>query len=508
MKPKPNIHERFIRQIWGQKHLCLDDLKTIDGQRVEILDVGVPNRDSGPDFKHAKLRIGGVTYEGDVEIHKTMSDWLMHTHSNDPKYNQVVLHAVMWGDVSLNLSFSQSGRKIPVLILGDFLDDSFQKVWEKAINEERETRQRAIKCFQKNGSVPLNIKMQWLDKLGLQRLDMRVRRYKERLKELVDEHRLVVKEPGQMYGDISELPPPVHTYTQKDFSAKHLWEQLLYEGIMEGLGYSKNREPFLRLSRNLTLQFIKEQIPNVQTSQSTVRLQSMFFGAAGLIPEKVGKLDNSTKQCVRELNSVWEQIKPNYKREMLHAADWHFFRLRPRNFPTVRLAGASSLVMKFFTTDFLKAVIYTIKGTAFTPGHHIEKLVELFQAETTGYWMNHYRFGDEEHGETKQLIGRERIGDIIINAVLPVAFLYAKIFDDEKVRAGVLNMYNGFPALGDNEVTSAITKQLFEDDSTLKGAKYQQGAIHLYRFYCAYERCKQCEVGKLVFTQNARANHH
>lgn len=113
MKPKPNIHERFIRQIWGQRYLCLDDLKTIDGQRVEILDVGVPNRDSGPDFKHARLRIGGVTYEGDVEIHKTMSDWLMHTHSNDPKYNQVVLHAVMWGDVSLNLSFSQSGRKIP-----------------------------------------------------------------------------------------------------------------------------------------------------------------------------------------------------------------------------------------------------------------------------------------------------------------------------------------------------------------------------------------------------------
>jgi len=501
MKTKPNIHERFIRQIWSQKYLDLDGLKTIDGQRVEILDVGTPNPDSGPDFKRARLRIGEITYEGDVEIHKTMSDWLMHTHSNDPKYNQVILHAVMWGDVSLNLTFSQSGRKIPVLILGDFLDDSFHKVWERAIAEERKSRQRTIKCFQKNGSVPINIKLQWLDKLAVQRLEMRMRRYKERLKALVDEHRLVVKEPRQTYGDISELPPPVHTYTQKDFSARHLWEQLLYEGIMEGLGYSKNREPFLKLARNLTLKFLKEQIPDLHSLETNIRLQAMLFCAAGLVPEKVNNLDNPTKQYINELKSTWEQIKPNYKREILHAADWHFFRLRPRNFPTVRLAGASSLLMKFFTTEFLKSLIYTIKDTKFNPEHHIEKLIELFQTETTGYWTKHYRFGDEEHSETKQLIGRERIGDIIINAVLPIAFLYGRIFGDEKVKEGVLYIYNAFPRLSDNEVTILITQQLFEGKKALKSAKYQQGAIHLYRFYCSDERCTKCEVGKQVFGQ-------
>jgi hypothetical protein len=328
---------------------------------------------------------------------------------------------------------------------------------------------------------------------------MRARRYKERLKELVDEQRLTVKEPQQVYGDISEIPPPVHTYTQKDFSAKQTWEQLFYEGFMEGLGYSKNRAAFVKVARNLTLKFLREQISDFTAEGAAIRLQAMLFGVAGLVPEATKRADNFTKQYVGELKTIWGDVRPHYKKEMLHLADWHFFRIRPRNFPTVRLAGATSVIRKFFTSEFLKSVIYTIKDSKFSLDHRIEKLIEHFQVDTPGYWAKHYRFGDEAHSEMKHLIGRDRIGDIIINSVLPIALLYGRIFGDGKVKDEVLSVYNAFPRLTDNEITIMVTEQFFSGEKALRNAKFQQGAIQLYRFYCSEERCGKCEVGKTVF---------
>ncbi len=209
------------------------------------------NSDGGPDFCNAKIKIGGVTYSGDVEIHRTVFEWFQHQHQEDPRYNKVILHVILETTSNTPPTFVLSGRQIPILVLGRFLSDSIQTVWQKAILDERAKKSETIPCFNKNNNLTSEVMDHWLTKLAIERLELKLRRFDERLKQLSNEYRLTLHEWQRPYGEpptegeYGEIPPPLPELTQKDFSKKELWEQILYEGVMEGLGYSKNREPFI-----------------------------------------------------------------------------------------------------------------------------------------------------------------------------------------------------------------------------------------------------------------------
>ena len=144
-----NIHERFLRHIWSKQYLTAA-LQTADGKTLKVFEVGTLNSDGGPDFCDTKIKIEDVTYSGDVEIHRTVFDWLQHQHQEDPRYNKVILHVVLETTRAAPPTLVHSGRQIPVLVLGHFLSDPIQTIWQKAILDERAHTSETIRCFRKN----------------------------------------------------------------------------------------------------------------------------------------------------------------------------------------------------------------------------------------------------------------------------------------------------------------------------------------------------------------------
>jgi hypothetical protein len=494
-----NIHERFLRHIWSQQYLAHTDLRTADGKPLDVLDVGTLNLDGGPDFLNARVKVDGITFAGDVEIHRNVAEWLLHRHHSDPAYNKVILHVVLEGDIQHHPTTVQSGRRVPVLVLESFLSESIRTVWDKAILDERALRAQRIKCFRENHRVDAALLRTWIDHLAVERVEVKLRRFEERLKQLAQERLLSAHEPFRRYGtrlegNPDEIPPPLKELTAKDLSAKPVWEQVLYEGTMEALGYSKNQEPFRRLAENVTLERIKE----LEVLDNANALEGLLFGAAGLLPKIRSLRHKASREYARGLIRAWHDLRKRYRAEVLHAADWQFFPTRPVNMPTIRLSAAAGITRLIARKEFFRATIQALKSGV-TPHRLRTELQRLFVLDRHPFWSTHYHF-DEPTSRPVNPLGSSRIDEIIMNVLIPIGLLYARVFKDKAVREGVLGLYRSYPASSENSLTRLMEKQLLKGRMSLKSMSEQQGVIQLYKFYCSEERCQECEVGKVVFS--------
>jgi hypothetical protein len=488
MKQKKNVNERFLRQIWQKKIFDQKDLKTLDGSSLQILSVGTQNNDGGPDFIQSKLRIGAEVYEGDIEIHRDITDWLLHSHSGNPKYNNIILHVVLYNQSSFIPTFTHSGRKIPVLILENYLTKPLSEVWEEAISEERDERNKTIWCYDKNKSIPLEKKFIWLERLGYRRLEARIKHLEDRLDVIV-----AINEESELKNiDGAEK---VKFILEKKKDKKH-WEQLFYEGILEGLGYSKNREPFVKLSTLLDLEYLRTVL-DLSKPDLILRIQAILFGVANLIPAISEIQDEETANHINQMNAFWNEFSVEYKKERLNKNEWQFFRLRPQNFPTLRIAGLSFLIPSLIQGNLFKNAIQFIRQSENRVEKTIEKLVGLFNVEGTGYWCTHFNFSSETRKDSKSLIGQHRIDDIIINTLIPIIIQYSRFFNENRLEKLAMSIYHFYPHLSENETSRIIVEQLL-DNNAVKTAKQQQGAIHLYKFFCMSNKCSKCDVGKII----------
>lgn len=497
-----HVPERFLRQIWKHRNFATPVLQTTDGQPIVIISPGKSNPDGGPDFIDARIRVGNVLYRGDVELHQNCIDWSQHEHHLDPKYNSVILHVVFRRDPSETSTLTKSRRTVPVFVLEPHLISTHHALWDKMIRDERSERLATIKCSALNNDVDPSLIQRWLKKLAIERFELKVRRFEERLKELVDDQKLSVKEPSVCYEETpfglnpEDLPPPVHRYSQRDFGNIQLWEQLLYEGCMEALGFSKNQDSFLKLARNLKLQFFKNH--NIPPG-NILQIEAILFGVAGLLPPVRSLEERSSRNYVRVLRRTWRKIKPSYQNEILTEAEWQFFRLRPENFPTVRLAAGARLISRMLTEDFFKTLVQTVKDTGTDTAEKLNPLRSTFIIAFDGFWQRHFRFGEESGRLLTLLIGESRSDDITVNIVLPICLLYARIFRDTAVRQAALKICEGYPPLSHNAIIRTMEDQLTKGKCKLESAMLQQGALQLYKFYCVEERCRECVVGKNVF---------
>ncbi len=500
-----HVPERFLRQLWKHQDFASDILRTIDNRSIEIIQQGTTNSDGGPDFSDAKIRIGGVLYRGDVELHQNLEDWEKHSHQHDPKYNKVILHVVFRASTATEPTKTKSARAVPVLILEHYLTSSFRELWEKMILDERSERLATIKCFEKNDDVDSAIIQKWLNKLAIERIELKMRRFEERLKEMIDGTKLSLKEPPR-FGEIpfginpEDLPPPAHEYSTRDFTNSHLWEQLLYEGFMEALGYSKNQQPFVKLARNVPLQWLADTITSSRSSNPQLDIEAMLFGVSGLLTSPKRTDDEATKEFVTQLQTSWKKIQKLYRNECCDATEWQFFRLRPDNFPTMRLAGAARFVSSLLNKRLLKSLIQILKNQELNSKEKHRRLTELFMVDADGFWKTHYRFGEQAKKELTKLIGNSRADEIVQNVVVPVCFLYARIFKDKDVRRSTLEVFERCLPTSENSILKTIDEQLLKGKFKLNSAKLQQGALQLYKFYCSEERCGECMVGKAVFS--------
>lgn len=493
-----NIHERFLRHIWSRQYLDASKLRTCDGRLLKVIDVGVLNLDGGPDFAEAKVRIGSTTFVGDVEIHRTVADWFNHQHQSDPRYNRVVLHVVLEGNPQQPATASLSGRSIPVLVLSDFLSEPIQSIWQKAILDERARKAETIRCFRRNDNIGDVALAGWLRKLATERLELKLQRFEERLKDLAYEHLMTVREHPRTYGEPAtegfpeEIPPPYKELTQKDFSRKELWEQVLYEGLMEGLGYAKNREPFVRLARSVTLKRLRES----GLDRDEKKREALLFAVAGLLPKIKTLRNRDSKDYVRGLIRAWNEMRSSFRIPKLRASDWQFFPTRPANFPTLRISAANVLIGGLMNDDLFRTLIQTLKAVDEPEGSR-KTLTRLLSVQADEFWHHHYDF-DQPTKKIMVALGQSRIDDLLVNTAVPIALLYARIFKDSRVREHTLRFYESFPAVEENALTRLMQSQLLHNRLPLDSASKQQGLIQLYQFYCTEDRCAECEVGRAI----------
>jgi hypothetical protein len=486
------ISESQLKELF-KSHKFSSDLKTISGKKVEISQIGDSNSDTGPDFNRSLVKIDGLTLRGDIEFHRKSSDWYSHSHHIDRNYNGVVLHVVAKCDDD-RICLTQSGRRVETIELSRFLTGD-ANVFLSRIDTGEKVAQ--LRCVDENFKMRFSDKLGYLEFLGEKRFMHKVNKFEERLKDIIDENRPVVFEAKQKYfRDFSELLIEHKTYNKSELQNEDYWNQLLYEGICEGLGYTKNSSAFRKLSRNVPLSFLVEE-----SNRDQRIAEAILFGAANLLPsDKKGFDDESTMYC-EELEKVWRGVQKRHKREYVDKSEWLFFKLRPQNFPTLRIAGASH-----FLTDEkrgLSAKDLERPGTLGNDGKYLSYWMDFLIVPAEGYWSRHFVFGTPSTATVRMLVGASRAQEIIINAILPLTYLRGKIFEMPLIREKGLEIYSNHSPMADNNITLLIKDALFGGDNVFETVISQQGAIHLYRSLCSEKRCERCKIGKTIFNKQS-----
>lgn len=462
MKPKLNINEDFICRIWEGGDAYFSELVSDSGQDVEVLEHGTRNYDSGPDYKNAKIKIGGKIFTGDIEVHRDFKNWAEHNHPKDRRYNQVILHVVMWDSEDRTPPKLRIKRDLPSVILSNHLTSSVHVIWQDIISKP--TGKFRLPCYEHNSTVENDTIIKTLGGLSIERLNLKVKRIKNRIHEL-----------GSSFNRESL---PVN---------KSVWEQVLYEFIFEALGFSKNKEQMMKLSSSVTLKLLGKYAGN-----NIISIQALLFGSAGFFFDIRSKDD-----YIDTIKEYWSKNENKLNTSRLQRSQWNFFGQRPQNYPTLRIAYGSQIVYRFLFNNFLKELIYLFNNEV-NSKKLFSGLSELFTPRKDNYWQNHYDLGKLSKNKNK-LGGLKRITDVIINVVIPFAFLYGETFNKKNIIQSSINLYNESKITPDNNIIRLMNSQLLKGRKIkLNTPAFEQAVIQLYNFYCTREKCSNCEIGKRV----------
>lgn len=486
------MHEKFLYEIWKQQDFE-KELSTGDGQQIEVIDTGIENKElSGPDFKNARIKIGNITFLGDVELDGQYSDWKKHGHNINRKYNSVILHASLNNDTRKGYVFTSDGRKVQSISLGHFLKKDIATTLQRAILSERKNRINKMPCMEINQEIGEKEKLDFVYDLGLKRFKDKSTRMLERLKELIYLKELNFKEPVVKY----ELDEKFYnrTYTQDDFSDPEIWQQLVYESVFEALGYSKNKEIMKCLAKSANINFLK----SLNTKENLLsKIEAALFNISGLIPDSNKLPDEETTSYVKSLSEVWNSIKNNYDNHFYNSTQWHFLKLRPQNFPTVRIAGGARIVSKIINDNLIGTAIEKIERISNIP-KITNSLRSLFIIKGENFWRDHYVFDQPTKVHIKYFIGASRADEILVNIILPILSIYFEIFNRKELSNRVIKIYLNFYQKSENNLVNEVASTLSLNDAWKRSVLYQ-GMIELFRNFCSREKCLECDIGKKVF---------
>ena len=486
------LPEKFLSNIW--KNQTSNRLFTTwDGKKIQIIDPGNENSQTdGPDFKNARIKIGDITFQGDIEIDSYHSDWRTHGHIFNKKYNKVVLHVILSEDHKHNYVVTRNGRKIPTIGLNSLMTPESKDSIQRAIREERNERLYKIACEEVSDDITEKLKLEFIQSLGVLRFKKKCDKILQRLKELVYLKELNVKEPVIKY----ELDENFvkRTFTHTDFEDTTIWEQVFYEFVFEALGYTNNKDIMKKTAQSIDLGFMRKYCDDDNFEEI---LESIFFNVSGIVPSKVKFDDEATTGYVRKLIEHWERIRENYDNKLFKKSQWNFAKLRPPNFPTIRIAGGIKLLKKMLKEDLVKNILLQCEE------QNDVKKIETFLRNNIvvkgdGYWHNHYVFDGKPGTTINYFIGVARADDIIINVVLPFSSVYFEIFGRKEITDKIFRFYLKYYQKSESRLVNDISKALSVERKQ-NISVYHQGMINLYRNYCSQSKCLNCEIGKKVF---------
>lgn len=420
------MKESIIHYVWQHKLFSGNDLLTTDGETVEVIDVGRLNTDAGPDFFNSKVKIGQTTWAGNIEIHNLSSEWNKHNHHENKAYNNVILHIVRTADCEV---FRQDKEKIPQLELR--FPERIEQEYEQLLKE-----QKWVACAGKINAVPRVFIQSWKTALLTERLEQKM----EVITSLLNENN------------------------------QH-WEEAFYITLARSFGFGTNSQAFAALAGSLPLHVLGKH------KDQLLQIEALLFGQAGFLNEK--PVDEYAGQLQREYNL----LRSKYSLQPLNASEWKLLRLRPDNFPHIRIAQFAALIhssSKLFSKMLESS--------------DIENLRRLFSCETSEYWKNHYLFSAESCTKTKKL-GEQSINSILINTVVPFLFCYAFGKNDQELKDKALSLLEEIPPERNAVVTGWSNLGLES-----KTAYDSQALLQLKKHYCEEKKCLRCRIGHKVLT--------
>lgn len=410
-----DIPESRVAWVWGHQALGRGGLFTDRGERVEVVYPGREDGDSGPDFKGAILDLGGALVRGDVELHLYASDWWAHGHHRDPVYNRVVLHVVLWRDEERPTTL-EGGNTVPTLALGPCLE---------GLSLERET----------------------LPPKPCRGLGERLGGEIDHLLEGAGEERFLAK-AAHFRRALSAGSP----------------SQVLYEGLMGALGYTKNKEAFEEVARRLPLALLGGYVQRELPQRQTLVLEALLLGVAGL----VGRFGGGERE------RLWRSFEGL---EAMRVEGWHLFRVRPENHPARRLLGAARLLLRYGGKGLLGGLLQVVEKPQ--TGHRdLEEALAVYEGE-------------------RALIGRGRAGEMAVNVVLPFFLAWSEVASRPNLRGQVLELYRSYPCPGENRITREMIGYLWGRGHRVGSARRQQGLLHLHKVFCLEGRCGLCPLGTI-----------
>ncbi|MBK8517636.1 MAG: DUF2851 family protein [Saprospiraceae bacterium] len=418
------IKEDFLHFLWRTKKIADSHFETADGRSVDIQDYGVYNVDSGPDFFNARIRIDNTDWAGNIEMHVFSSDWTKHKHDDDNAYSNVILHVVYEND--RDIKYLRNEFFIPTIELKGKIPKSYLNHY--------------LMLMQSKTSIPCQGLIKSVDraKINLWKYSLTAERLYQK----------------------SELVDAVFKATTSD------WEETIYIMMARYFGAKVNAEPFERLAKSLPLSIINKNRDKLHV------LEALYFGQAGMLEA------NYSDDYYIRLKKEYRYHQKKHNLKPIEAVSWKFSKLRPVNFPTVRIAQFAALVHRI-----------THLFTSVKEAENTTEIMDLLKVTAGTYWTNHFRF-DVESKSAKKVTGTDFINILIINAVAPVLYHYGKVNNDEEYTDKAIQLLESVAA-----EKNKITREWSSLDVSCSSAFDSQALIHLYHHYCHEFRCLQCKIG-------------
>jgi hypothetical protein len=425
------MKEEFLHYLWKYRLYDHNRLFDSEGNLIQVISPGIYNRDSGPDFFNARLLIDGTEWAGNVEIHINSSHFESHGHQHDPAYNNVILHVVANNDKTV---FNLKGEELLTAELP--VDVKYYEQYQNLVNNPC-----TIACekhISQLESVHIN---HWLSSLAAERLQRK-----------------------------SESILRINESTGND------WEETLYIVLSRYFGFRVNTEPFELLASALPFRIIRKH------SDNRLQVESLLFGTAGMLDETLFKeavSDNYYKELMRE----YRILSMKYSLQPIHGWLWKFSRLRPSNFPTLRISQLAALV--------------SVSGGLFARITEVTELSELssiFEVTASEYWDTHFVFGKKSRNTVKST-GEQAKEIIFINAVIPVLFAFGLTKNRNEICERALNFLDLIEP-EKNVIISEWEKACINPHSAL----YSQALIQLRNEYCRIRRCLECRIGSKIIS--------
>ena len=321
------MQEDFLHYLWKHKTLITQRLKTTDDQNIDIISVGAHNDNAGPDFFNARIRIGEQLWAGNVEMHLKSSDWYLHNHESDTTYDNVILHVVWEDDVEV---FRKNNSHIPCLELKCFIPQTTLSYYYKLFSKES----RWINCERDITTIDTLIKHSWLERLYIERLER---------KSILIENLLE--------------------------ASKNDWEAVLFKMLAKNFGLKVNADAFFSIANSFDYHVLRKQ------QSSALSLEALFFGQGKLLEA------NREDQYYQQLQKQFMFLRQKFDLTQSGTIQPSFFRLRPPNFPTIRLSQLANLYAK--EKHLFSKLIAS---------DNLDEIYELLKVETSSYWYSHYNF--------------------------------------------------------------------------------------------------------------------